>query len=358
MTQPMPTEMVVEPAPEPGLASRLVAEPVYREFRGGHAPRICILALSPIVDDPRVRRQADAFYDAGWRVTALGLPGGCSPEPRWPILTRDSLATPEPGGPETAAGPPPATIKSVLIQAYRDANRFFPVSQQVWDRFERLLKHVWSRGEYMLLYGRMAAGGLRAGFTRLAGRFSARRQEAPPRKLSEEAVVQRFWSMSSNILDIYACGQTVEADVWLANDWTALPIAARLAREKGGIYGYDTHEFATEEYAESTSWRLLQRPFVLALEGQFIAGAAITSAVSSGIAERLDQLYGLSRPTLTIRNMPVYEPVAFRPTDPDRITVLYHGLVSPNRGIEAAIDAVALWRPEFTLTIRGPGDAA
>jgi glycosyltransferase involved in cell wall biosynthesis len=38
--------------------------------------------------------------------------------------------------------------------------------------------------------------------------------------------------------------------------------------------------------------------------------------------------------------------------------VLYHGLVSPGRGLEACIRSVVHWRPEFSLTIRGPSSAA
>ena len=38
-------------------------------------PAICVLALSAIADDPRVRRQAEAFHRAGWSVVAVGLPG-------------------------------------------------------------------------------------------------------------------------------------------------------------------------------------------------------------------------------------------------------------------------------------------
>ena len=105
---------------------------------------------------------------------------------------------------------------------------------------------------------------------------------------------ENYW-VSQNVLDIYACARQVIATVWLANDWNMLPVAARLAREKGGIYGYDTHEFAVEEYAESLKWRLLQRPMVSAIERQFIGDAAVVSAVSSGIAERLDKLYRLPR---------------------------------------------------------------
>jgi glycosyltransferase involved in cell wall biosynthesis len=164
---------------------------------------------------------------------------------------------------------------------------------------------------------------------------------------------QLYWTLNSNILDIYACAQQVEADIWLANDWNMLPIAARLAAEKGGVYGYDTHEFAAEEYAEKWRWRLWQKPLVCALERQFIGGAAVVSVVSGGIAERLGAMYGLKRPTLVIRNTPNYERCSFRPAGA-QIHVLYHGIVAVGRGLEAAIDSAVLWRPEFDLTIRGP----
>ena len=175
----------------------------------------------------------------------------------------------------------------------------------------------------------------------------------------QPALAQKFyWKVTYRANDIYQCACQINAAIWLANDWTMLPIAARLAEEKGGVYGYDTHEFAVEEYAEKLQWRILRRPMVSAIERQFIGNAIVVSAVSTGIAERLDSLYRLPRPTLTIRNMPAFEHVPFRPTRRDRIQVLYHGIVAPNRGLEAAIDSVAFWRPEITLTIRGPENPA
>ena len=53
-------------------------------------PQCCILALSTIADDPRVRRQAEAFHRAGWKVITVGIPGANASPPEWPILTRDN----------------------------------------------------------------------------------------------------------------------------------------------------------------------------------------------------------------------------------------------------------------------------
>src|SRR5262249_25866355 len=85
-----------------------------------------------------------------------------------------------------------------------------------------------------------------------------------------------------------------------------------------------------------------------------IRAAAFVSCVSAGISRRLAQFHRLRPAPLVVRNMPRYEALPFRPT-PGRIEVLYHGVVSRGRGLEASIASVAAWRPEFSFTIRGPG---
>jgi glycosyltransferase involved in cell wall biosynthesis len=172
-------------------------------------------------------------------------------------------------------------------------------------------------------------------------------------RVHPQIAVDIYWTSWANLRDLYDLACAVEADVWLANDWSALPIAARLAKEKGGVYGYDTHEFAAEEYADRWKWRFWNRPVVCALERRFIQNAVVVSAVSTGIAERLNAMYRLPRPSLVIRNTPCYEEASFRPTG-ERVRVLYHGIITPGRALEAAIDSVQMWRREFSLTIRGP----
>jgi glycosyltransferase involved in cell wall biosynthesis len=278
-----------------------------------------VLALSAIADDPRVRRQGDSFHQNGWRVFGVGLPGGRSALPEWPILAENqpSRSFAAVRDRTEASMLPPGAFQSVLtgIANYlRKKPRLRRMASMGW--------RLW--GRCMLLLVRVRPG--------LAEKIFWR--DMPLRQLHELA-------------------GAVEADMWLANDWTALPIAARLAREKGGVYGYDTHELATEEYAEKRAWRLWQRPLVRVLEGKFIREAKVVSAVSTGIARRLDELYSLPRPTLVVRNTPQYERRGFRPTG-ERIRVLYHGIIVPGRGLEIAIDSVAQWRREFELTLRGP----
>jgi glycosyltransferase involved in cell wall biosynthesis len=296
------------------------------QMRGASAalletPTICVLALSAIADDPRVRRQAEAFHRAGWSVVAVGLPGARSAKPDWRILTRENLPSPSVEGFRCSAMAPAGL-----------AGQFRPTALR---RIGRLVHRSLRR---------LVAGRVRYALRLLAVRI----RPALARDI--------YWSFSENIRQIYDVANQVNAGIWLANDWTMLPLAARLAREKGGVYGYDTHEFAAEEYGDDRRWRLWHRPMVCALERQFIREAAVVSAVSPGIGARLGSLYGLTPESITIRNMPHFEACSFRPTTPDRVRVLYHGIVTPGRGLEAAIDSVVAWRPEFELTIRGPGD--
>lgn len=247
-----------------------------------------LLSLSAIPDDPRVRRQGDAFAEAGWRVAAVGLPGAASAPPPWPVAETRVPSRPEPG---------PALLARRAGNALRRA-------------------------------AVLAAPGL------------------------AEAV---YWTLDPAHEAFYQAARGLAPDLWLVNDWKALPVARRLVRERPAPIVYDTHELASDEYAERLHWRWLHRPLVLAIEGRGAREAALVTCVSDGIADRLQALYGLRERPLVIRNTPAYRATPFRPTG-EAIRVLYHGVVSPGRGLEACIRSVAAWRDEFGLTIRGPAE--
>jgi glycosyltransferase involved in cell wall biosynthesis len=172
--------------------------------------------------------------------------------------------------------------------------------------------------------------------------------------ISADYAERQYWNLNDKFWQIHQAAMNEQVDLWLANDWTTLPIARRLARDQRVPFAYDTHELAIDEYAEQWIWRLTRRPVIAAIEGLAVREAAFVSCVSDGIAERLAQFYRLGERPLVVRNTPRFERIPFRATG-DGIRVLYHGLVCPGRGLEACIMSVGLWRPEFTLTIRGPG---
>lgn len=165
-----------------------------------------------------------------------------------------------------------------------------------------------------------------------------------------------YW-MANSHRKFFAAARKVGADVYHANDWNTLPIAARLAQENEARYAYDSHEYAVHQLAHRRIWRVLVPRFIREIEGKWIAGAAFVSTVGQGIAEHLQHDYSLSLQPLVIRNVPAYEAHPVRPPS-ELLTVLYHGAFNLNRGLEALISSVPLWDTRFQLIIRGSGTAA
>ncbi|WP_207000475.1 glycosyltransferase [Trinickia mobilis] len=240
------------------------------------------------------------------------MPGTDDPSCRWPVRVKSDAV-------------PGATCRSGKRTFERLLQRF--VGERTWGRLVSIRRRLGARpAMFFKLY------------------------------LKPEYAESIYWSWP-NIKQLNEAGAGVKADLYLANDWTALPIAARLAAESGGIYVYDSHEFATTEFAQRWQWRLIYRPIARYVEKRYIANAKVISAVSSGISDALEELYRLPTKPEVIRNAPQFSESRFRPTG-DKIRLLYHGIVAPGRGLEEAIASVPLWREEYSFFIRGPGDEA
>jgi glycosyltransferase involved in cell wall biosynthesis len=311
---------------------------------------ICILSLSAIADDPRVRRQGDAFHAAGWRVVGVGLPEARSKSVDWEIL--DGRAAPNDAPGNAVASATAATARLARDRPNPDQPQpggwhldkpYHPAS-----RLGCATARLPQQGVVRSVLGALPA--LRPLLRR--GRQAVRYLSV---RLKPERALDIYWSWP-DVRRLWQRGRAVRADVWIANDWIMLPVAAQLADEFGGMVGYDTHEFAISEHEERWKWRVFNRPLVQAIEAMFIPRAKVVSAVSQGIAERLAALYGLADVPMTIMNAPRFQEGAFRPTG-DMVRVLYHGILVPGRGLEQAIDSVPLWDRRFSLTLRGPGEA-
>ena len=309
--------------------------------------KIGVLALSRFLDDPRVRRQCDLLHGNGFEVFAIGEDDKQADCSGWIVVQAP--------GRRTAAG-------AGLIDSVDRVPVACPSSEAGSTGRER---RRWRQtvAKPINVTKRMAVKADLAA-TRLLGRsplrlvqriiITARAQRC---RFQPSHADKIFWSWNSKINELYEKARPLRCDIWLANDWITLPIAARLAAENGGVYVYDTHEFAIQEYQERWIWRVAQKPIVAALEKKYIKGAKLVSAVSSGIAERITEIYRLPQPAMTIRNTPTYVEMPFRATG-DVIRVLYHGIVSPGRGLEAAIESVPMWRSDREFYIRGPGSEA
>lgn len=315
--------------------------------QGKTTPRVGLVSLSVIADDPRVRRQGDLLASYGWDILGVGLSGQRSQSPSWQCLSVAPNATHAAAGIEADY----RGRASTLLTAMRELLQAPHVC---------VLGRVLREGILLTTRDPAVAGwAARTVLTRvvqLAGWFHA----GLALRFAGEAITpaqeeRAFWAIDRTFRQLYEAARSEPVDLWIANDWPSLPIVRKLAAEQNVPYAYDTHELAIHEYEERWIWRHVQRPVIAAIERVGVGDAAFVSCVSGGIAHELAKLHGLEPAPLVLRNVPFYEPNTFKPTG-ERVSVIYHGLVSPGRGLEACIESVKLWRPEFSLTIRGPSN--
>lgn len=175
-----------------------------------------------------------------------------------------------------------------------------------------------------------------------------------PARLGPRAAERAYWSFPRHRA-LYEAARGLQADLFVANDWNALPIAARLADEAGARFAYDSHEYAVEERADRVTWRVLWPALIRAIEDQFIRDAAYVTTVSDGIADLLQRDYGLRDRPVVVHNAPEYQPLPAAELH-DPMTVLFHGSLQRDRGLELLIDSVQLWSLDRRLVIRGRGE--
>ena len=165
-----------------------------------------------------------------------------------------------------------------------------------------------------------------------------------------------YWSQAGydGIFEHIATIENVRCDLAIAHDYFTAPIAAKLAALSGGVYTVDCHEFSFEQYMHDPKWITRERPWVHAMEKRFLPGASVVTTVCDGIADALQTTYQLPKRPTVVRSTAFYHDLPYRPVG-EKIQVLYHGIVSPMRGLEQTIESVKLWNPEYHFVIRGPG---
>lgn len=329
--------------------------------------RICILSLTPIADDPRVRRQGEALHQAGWQVTAIGLPGAISVSPEFEIVeigpTRTMPGQTNPKDQQPHLGPALKWREKLHTWLLRTQ----PIRHQYYTQYPVLRKLVSTGLSTWTMVIRYAWVSLSKGKTILSLLKNTKlnyaelihfvfRPTTTQGKSYSWMMRVLIYYLSENqpvLKNFYAAGKPLSVDIVLANDWYMLPIAMRLSYEKGYPIAYDTHEYALEEYRYKWRWRFTRRPLIYLLERQAMRHAHVISTVSKGIADGMKRDYGTSRTIHSIPNTPPRESVVFRPCG-DIIHVLYHGIIAPDRGLEACIQSVQYWRKEFVFDLRGP----
>jgi glycosyltransferase involved in cell wall biosynthesis len=136
-------------------------------------------------------------------------------------------------------------------------------------------------------------------------------------------------------------------DLYHANDWNALPVAAEAARRYGSKLVLDAHEYAPLEFEERRWWRWFYKPLVIYILKKYRGQVDASMTVAPAIAKRYRAELGFS--PITVLNAPKLVPVKAHAVDPNNIRLVYHGGASPDRRLERMIEALARAERRFTL---------
>jgi len=286
-------------------------------------------------NDPRVSKFARTYHSYGWEVTTVGISNENGTGAQFP-WRHFEIDIPKPYA-ITSTDIAPRGIKKIpifigwgLAKAVRPINN--KASNLIFKAANRFGRgqSVSARLKYYFY--------LRAGLRMFPHRY------API-----------FWQSKAHYEILYQelKRQVSRCDLWIANDWDMLPIALKLAKEKGGKILYDSHEFAIDEFFRDKEFRKWKQPLINAVEKDCIGRVDAVSSVSPGICDALQSRYALPKKPLCIRNVPSYVQMPFRAAQGE-LVVLYQGIVAPGRGLEMLIESTRFWKSGRRLIIRGP----
>jgi len=136
-------------------------------------------------------------------------------------------------------------------------------------------------------------------------------------------------------------------DLIHANDWDALPVAGRAARQVGSRVLFDAHEYTPAQAADVWRRRWVDIPLRISLLRAYQNCATRMITVSEGLRDLYHANFGWSPEV--ILNAPHYVKSPFRPTQEDRIELVHHGGASRKRHLEDLVQIAGLLDERFKL---------
>ncbi|MBE7177804.1 MAG: glycosyltransferase family 4 protein [Mucilaginibacter polytrichastri] len=150
-------------------------------------------------------------------------------------------------------------------------------------------------------------------------------------------------ALISNRHNRLQCRQAVAAaaDLYIAHNLGALPVAVYAAKKNGVKSGFDAEDLHRYELHDRPDHPDAKRKRLI--EDRYIPQTDYTTAGSPMIAEHYQQLFHRSfTPILNVFERTSFEhPSAFEPGEPLRL-FWFSQTIGPNRGIETAVNAISL----------------
>lgn len=140
----------------------------------------------------------------------------------------------------------------------------------------------------------------------------------------------------------YKIASKIHFDVYHANNWDSLPIAALAARHQNSKLVVDIHESYNCWY-----WGLIT-PLVKYIFRKYAKDIDASSTVVRQLVEQHKE-FGID--PIVIKNIPMLPEtqIELNKTDPSRIRLVYHGVASPSRSTDLLIQVIAKCNDRFEL---------
>ena len=143
--------------------------------------------------------------------------------------------------------------------------------------------------------------------------------------------------------ELYDRAQHHSADLYIAHNLQALPVAAAAAERHGAKLGFDAEDFHSGIRPEMPT--TLVDEITEAVEREYLPLCDYVTAASPGIAKAYADKYGIEKPTSILNVFPLGQrPDSFREADPDEPLTAYwfSQTIGPRRGLEEVAEALAL----------------
>jgi len=146
------------------------------------------------------------------------------------------------------------------------------------------------------------------------------------------------------------------ADLYIAHYVAALPAAAAAARKHNARYAFDAEDYHLGDLPDEPEHKLVKAK-IRHIESSYLPGAAYVTAASPLIADAYAETYGIARPTPILNVFPkANAPSAPTPrgtASPGPSLYWFSQTIGPGRGLETALDAIAIARTRPHLHLRG-----
>lgn len=155
--------------------------------------------------------------------------------------------------------------------------------------------------------------------------------------------------------DLMKVVRDVSADLYIAHYVAALPAAAEAAARHGAIYAFDAEDFHLGDLPDAPEHRHANA-IIREIEGRYLPGAAYVTAGSPGIADAYAKAYGIETPHTILNVFPTGQaPAEWTPrgATPHPSVYWFSQTIGADRGLEQAIEAIAIARTEPHLYLRG-----